>query len=126
MWMTGAVLSAAVLGLAACDPADGLARGAVSVAVDQLSTHKLRNQHIDVDTLSCGTSTGKDAAGNDSATVTCHGQTVTQQKIAVTGWVSENVDNLCIRGHLTAVVAKRTIFDVTSLGNCDAPSPSSS
>lgn len=124
--MTGAVLAAAMVGLAACDPAGGLARGAVSVTVDQLATHKMKNGHIDVQSLSCSTSTGKDPSGADRATVGCTGRTAGQQKITVTGWVTENVDNLCLRGHLTAVVGKRTVFDVNSLGNCEAPSPSSS
>lgn len=115
------VAVAAVLVTAGCDPADGLAAGSVSATTDQLATHALKKDRIDVQWLSCSATTG-----TKSAKVDCLGRTEDQQKISVKGDVTEQLDDKCVKGRLTAVVGKRTVFDVTGLGNCAARPPSGS
>jgi hypothetical protein len=104
---------ALLVGASGCDPADGLAQSAVSVTTDQLATHALKNDHVKVQWLSCSASTG-----HGQAKVDCLGRTGDQKKITVKGVVTEQQDDTCVRGHLTAVADGRTVFDVSGLGNC--------
>jgi hypothetical protein len=85
----------------------------VSTTTDQLATHALTHDHVKVQWLSCGASTGK-----SSAKVDCVGRTDDQQKISVKGTVTRQMDDICVRGRLVAVVGGRTVFDVTGLGTC--------
>jgi hypothetical protein len=58
--------------------------------------------------------------------VDCVGRTEDQQKISVKGTVTEQLDNTCVRGHLTATVGARRVFDVRGLGNCGKRTPATS
>jgi hypothetical protein len=100
-------------GVVACDPADGLATAAVSTTTDQLATHALKHAKVDVQWLSCSATRDKD---RDS--VRCEGRTGDQQRITVDGFVTRHLDGRCVRGRLTAVAGKRTVFDVQGLGDC--------
>lgn len=113
--------AAAAAALTACDPADGLGASAVSVTTDQLATHALKQDHVKVQWLSCSAS-----SNNHRAKVDCQGRTDDQQKITVTGSVTEQLDDTCVRGRLVAVVGSRTVFSVNGLGNCDRPASTSS
>lgn len=115
-WVGALLLAAAAAALTACDPADGLGASSVSVTTDQLATHALKADHVKVQWLSCSASTA-----SHSAKVDCQGRTDDQQKITVKGTVTEQLDDTCVRGRLTAVVGSRTVFAVNGLGNCDRP-----
>ena len=101
--------------------ADGLASANVSVTTDQLATKALKQEKVDVQWLSCGSSEGK-----TKVKVDCLGRTDDQVKITVKGDVTQQLDLKCVRGHLTAVVGGRTVFDVGTLGNCAGRTPSGS
>jgi hypothetical protein len=116
VWVVTGLVGVAVavlVGASGCDPADGLGASAVSVTTDQLATHALKNDKVTVQWLSCSAS-----SGDKKAQVDCVGRTDDQQKISVKGSVTEQQDGRCIRGRLTAVVGKKTIFDVQGLGDC--------
>lgn len=117
----GALAVAALMATAGCDPADGLGASAVSATTDQLATHALKKDHIDVNWLSCSATNGK-----TEDKVDCLGRTKTQEKIRVTGTVTKQLDGKCVRGHLKAVVGKKTVFEAQGLGNCSAASSRSS
>lgn len=104
---------AALVGIAACDPVDGLNASAVSTTTDQLATHALKAGGVHVQWLSCSATQGKT---RDS--VDCLGRTEDQQKITVKGVVTKQLDGECVRGRLTALVGRRTVFDVGGLGAC--------
>lgn len=120
-WAAGALLAAAAVAVAGCDPADGLGSSAVSATTDQLATHALKADHVEVQWLSCSASTG-----TKQASVDCVGRTEDQQKISVKGKVTEQLDNTCVRGRLTATVGSRPVFDVQGLGNCGKRTPATS
>lgn len=121
-WLIGAAaVAAAVVTTVGCDPVDGLGASAVSVTTDQLATHTLKHDKVDVDWLSCSATTGK-----KEAEVDCVGRTKDQQRISVKGDVTVQMDDKCVKGHLTGVVGKRTVFDVRGLGNCGARTPAKS
>jgi hypothetical protein len=114
-WAVAALLTAAAASAAsACEPADGLGTSAVSVTTDQLATHALKQKGVDVQWLSCSAQ-----SKTRSASVDCVGRTDDNRKIAVKGSVTEQLDDLCVRGRLTATVGTRQIFSVQGLGNCD-------
>jgi hypothetical protein len=108
-----ATVATLLVGASGCDPADGLAESAVSATTDQLATHALKNDHVKVQWLSCSASSGA-----KQAKVDCLGRTEDQKKITVKGTVTEQQDDTCVRGSLTAVVGGRTVFDVSGLGDC--------
>jgi hypothetical protein len=120
-WAVGALLAAAGVAGAACEPADGLGSSAVSATTDQLATHALKGDGVHVEWLSCSASTGR-----TQASVDCVGRTEDQQKISVKGTVTEQLDDTCVRGHLTAAVGARRVFDVRGLGNCGKRTPARS
>jgi hypothetical protein len=105
----------------ACHPTDSLSSANVSVSTDQLATKALKQQKVRVQWLSCGASEDR-----TDPKVDCVGRTSGQTKITVTGDVSRQWDLKCVRGHLTAAVGGRTVFDVRGLGNCTGPTPSGS
>jgi hypothetical protein len=108
-----AAAAAVLMGASSCDPADGLGASAVSVTTDQLATHALKQDNVDVQWLSCSATTG-----DERATVDCQGRTDDQRKISVKGTVTEQEDDTCVRGNLTATVGSATVFQVSGLGNC--------
>ena len=117
-WGAGLLVAvAATLATAGCDPANGLGASAVSATTDQLATQALKNDKVHVAWLSCSATTGK-----TEDKVTCLGQTDDKQKITVKGSVTQQLDQKCVKGHLTAVVGKKTVWDVRGLGNCSAKS----
>jgi hypothetical protein len=120
-WAAVTAVAAAGLLLTACDPDDSLGSAVVSTTTDQLATHALKHDNIDVQWLSCSATTGK-----KEATVSCEGRTDDQQKISVDGRITKQMDDTCVRGHLTAVVGKRKVFDVTGLGDCHRAATSTS
>jgi hypothetical protein len=115
-WGAGGVLAVvALVATAGCDPADGLGTSAVSATTDQLATHALKQDKVKVSWLSCSATTGK-----REDKVDCLGRTDDEQKITVKGVVTEQLDGKCVKGRLTAVVGKKTVWDVRVLGNCSA------
>lgn len=114
MWVVAALAAGAAVSVAACDPDDGLGSSAVSVTTDQLATHALKHDGVQVQWLSCSAQTKK-----TSASVDCVGRTDEQQKISVKGEVTKQMDDLCVRGRLTATVGSRQVFAVQGLGNCE-------
>lgn len=120
-WAVGALLAAAGVAVAGCEPADGLGSSAVSVTTDQLATQALKADKVHVQWLSCSASTGR-----KQASVDCVGRTDDRQKISVKGKVTEQLDNTCVRGRLTATVGSRQVFHVRGLGNCGKRTPATS
>jgi hypothetical protein len=120
-WAVGALLAAASVAVAACEPADGLAGSAVSVTTDRLATHALQADDVAVQWLSCSAMTGR-----RQASVDCVGRTDDRREISVKGRVTEQLAGACVRGHLTATVGSRRVFDVRGLGNCGKRTPARS
>jgi hypothetical protein len=113
-WGVGVAGAAVVIAaVAACDPVDGLSSSNVSVSTDQLATKALKNDHVEVQWLSCSASEDR-----TDPKVDCVGRTDDQRKISVKGDVTRQSNLKCVQGHLTAVVADRTVFDVHGLGTC--------
>lgn len=114
LWAAAVLLAGgAAAAVTACDPADGLGATAVSATTDQLATHALKQRKVDVQWLSCSATQGK-----TQDKVDCLGRTKDQKKISVTGTVTKQMDNECVRGRLTATVGGSTVFDVGGLGVC--------
>ncbi|MFJ2953900.1 hypothetical protein [Streptomyces sp. NPDC087270] len=113
-WGVGVAGAAMVMAtVAACDPVDGLSSSNVSVSTDQLATKALKQEHVQVQWLSCSaTEDRKDPK------VDCVGRTNDQRKISVKGDVTRQSNLKCVQGHLTALVEGRTVFDVHGLGAC--------
>ncbi|WP_327291185.1 hypothetical protein [Streptomyces sp. NBC_01198] len=120
-WAVGALLAAASVAAVACEPADGLASSAVSATTDRLATRALKADDVPVQWLSCSAVTG-----TRQASVDCVGRTDDQRKISVRGRVTEQLDDTCVRGRLTATVGAREVFDVGGLGNCGKRTPARS
>ncbi|MCM1973120.1 MULTISPECIES: hypothetical protein [Streptomyces] len=120
----------AVGGVAACD-AVGMSTAAVAWTTDQTATRELDRRKADVQWLTCTASYGdrgggsKPSAGEETvAEVDCTGKTKDGRDISVEGVVTRAVDNKCVRGHITAKVGGKTLFQVDGLGNCEGtPSP---
>lgn len=112
-WVVGVLLAVGAVAATGCEPADGLGSSAVSVTTDQLATHALKADHVKVQWLSCNA-----RSGTHQASVDCLGRTDDHKKIAVKGTVTEQLDGSCVRGHLTATVGSRQVFEVNGLGNC--------
>lgn len=122
-----------VLGLAACEPGDGLSSAAVAYTTDQAGTAELERQHVDVRWLSCSASYGSDnkaytpghtpsASARTVADVDCQGRTKDGRDISLKGKVTREVEGKCVRGDLTAKVGGKEWFHVNVLGNCNAVS----
>ncbi|MEE4489397.1 hypothetical protein [Streptomyces sp. BE230] len=130
--------AAAVVGLAACGPVDGLNTASIAVTTDRTATSALEHEGVQVQWLSCtasvdggGAKSSSTQAGSATATtrrvadVDCSGRTKDGRDIKVTGQVRQAVDGRCVRGDLTAKAGTRTVFRATLLGNCAAPPPTS-
>ncbi|WP_018551648.1 MULTISPECIES: hypothetical protein [unclassified Streptomyces] len=123
--------AAAVTGLTACEPADGLDTlntAAVAVTTDRTATRALEHEGIDVSWLSCTAGLGKDdakasasASAQRVAEVHCDGRTKDRQKITLDGQVTHAVNGRCVRGDMTAKSGGRAVFRATLLGDCAAP-----
>ncbi|MEV0578674.1 MULTISPECIES: hypothetical protein [unclassified Streptomyces] len=124
----------AVVGLAACEPVDGLNTASIAVTTDRTGTRALEHEGVDVRWLTCTARTGEEGAAKSSARaasptastrriadVDCDGKTKSGQDITINGQVRQAVDGRCVRGDLTAKAGGRTVFRATLLGNCDAP-----
>ncbi|MEU8886478.1 hypothetical protein [Streptomyces sp. NPDC048442] len=131
------VAGAAVAGVTACEPgaADGLSSFAVALTTDQRGTSALQRAGVDVDWMTCtatvgetgrataraGRATGSPGPRRSVATVACEGQSRDGREIRIAGKVTDERDGRCVRGDLTAKVSGRTVFRVSVLGNCNAP-----
>ncbi|MEV6551192.1 hypothetical protein AB0M57_21115 [Streptomyces sp. NPDC051597] len=128
------LVAGAAAGAAACDPVGGMSSVTVSVTTDKVATSKLEHDGFTVRYLTCtakvdgGSSTRTPSAASTRtvATVDCRGRTDDNKKISVTGKVTEEREDRCVRGDLTAKVADRTVFHASVLGDCNAPPPSRS
>lgn len=132
-----AAAGAAVVSLAACEPAAGDALSSVAVAVttDKTGTSTLERIGFDVRWLSCtakaegsakATGTGTGTAGSSAspsraaATVDCQGETDSGEDITLKGKVTEERLGRCVRGELISRIAGKVVFEATVLGDCDA------
>ncbi|MGI5198123.1 hypothetical protein ACQEVY_31590 [Streptomyces sp. CA-288835] len=119
----------AVVGVAACEPGDGLSTAAVAVTTDQVGTRELERQGVDVRWVSCTASYGEKATAGSSpsarsmAIVDCVGEDKDGRDITIKGKVTQEVDGKCVRGDLTAKVGGKEWFRADVLGNCDAADP---
>ncbi|MFE9643880.1 hypothetical protein ACFYO0_07000 [Streptomyces sp. NPDC006365] len=119
----------AVLGMAACEPGDGLSSAAVAITTDQVGTRELERQGVAVRWISCTASYGDNATAGSSpsarsvATVDCVGEDKDGRDITIKGKVTQEVDGRCVRGDLTARVGGKEWFRADVLGNCDAADP---
>lgn len=129
--------AAAVAGLTACDPADGLDTASIAVTTDRTATRALEHEGVEVRWLSCtahaggakpspGRTGAPSTAARRVADVDCDGRTRDGKDITVNGQVRQAVDGRCVRGDLTARSGGRTVFRATLLGDCNAPPPAAS
>ncbi|MFJ3085216.1 hypothetical protein [Streptomyces sp. NPDC086838] len=124
---------AAVAGLAACEPADGvnaLNTASVAVTTDRTATRALEHEGVHVRWLSCTASLDKGGATRSAAPyasarrvaeVHCDGKTKSGGDIALDGKVTHAVEGRCVRGDMTARTGGRAVFRATLLGDCTAP-----
>ncbi|WP_330238714.1 hypothetical protein [Streptomyces sp. NBC_00525] len=130
---------AAVTGLAACEPADGIGAlntASVALTTDHTATRALEHEGVRVRWLTCmaslegngakeaGTASGAPATTRRTARVDCDGRTEDGRTIALGGQVTQAVEGRCVRGDMTAKTGGRTVFRATLLGNCAAPATS--
>ncbi|MFI0979305.1 hypothetical protein ACH4SP_20175 [Streptomyces sp. NPDC021093] len=130
--------------------AGGLSSFAVALTTDQTGTSALQRAGVAVNWMTCTATVGENGrvtagpgrgdadrvtAGPDSrpsrvtsappvrnvATVACEGQDRDGREIRIAGKVTDERDGRCVRGDLTAKVSGRTVFRVSVLGNCNAP-----
>ncbi|MGH4028213.1 hypothetical protein ACQB60_04655 [Actinomycetota bacterium Odt1-20B] len=135
-----ALAGAAAVGmsaLSACEPADGqtdsggqMNFAAVAVTTDQMGTRELERQHVDVRWLNCTATYGKakvvDNNGEKNvgaASVDCRGEAEDGRDITLTGKVTSEVEDRCVRGDLTARVEGKEWFRVSVLGDCEGGPP---
>ncbi|MGW2176645.1 hypothetical protein ACWCXX_00865 [Streptomyces sp. NPDC001732] len=119
---------AAVAGVAACEPVDGLNSVSIAVTTDRVGTSALERNGVDVQWLSCtaGVDRGRTGTSTPSASaprvakVDCTGKTGSGKDIALTGKVTQEVGGRCVRGDLSATEGERSVFRADVLGNCDA------
>lgn len=127
-----ALAGAAVAGLAACDPVNGLNSASIAVTTDRTGTRALEHEGVDVRWLNCtartggGTKAGSSTADTSRiADIDCSGRSKDGKDISLTGKVDREVEGRCVSGDMTAKAAGKTVFRATMLGTCDA-APSSS
>ncbi|MFE2376646.1 hypothetical protein [Streptomyces sp. NPDC059398] len=118
---------AAVSGLTACDPVDGLNTASIAYTTDTTATSALEHHGVGVTWLSCtadaegGASPASSTAKHRVAEVDCQGRTKDKKDITVKGRVTRSVDGRCVGGSLTSTVGGQLAFRATLLGNCAAP-----
>jgi hypothetical protein len=122
------LLTAAAVGVVACDPVGGLSTSAVAITTDQVGTKALKTDGVDVRWMSCTATVGhrssarstRTSTADSVASVDCQGEAKGGQKIIITGRVTEERDGRCVKGHLVARVAGRKVFEANVLGDCSA------
>ncbi|MFD7066752.1 hypothetical protein ACFV97_05870 [Streptomyces sp. NPDC059913] len=124
-----ALVVAAVLGVAACEPTGGLNSASIAVTTDRVGTGALESNGVNVRWLSC--SAGVDGARAwgaspaasvpRSANVDCTGRTGSGEAITLSGKVTQELGGRCVRGDLTARTGGRSVFRADVLGDCNAP-----
>ncbi|MGW2114909.1 hypothetical protein [Streptomyces zhihengii] len=124
----------AVAGAAACEPAaGGLDSAAVALTTDRTATSTLERLTFDVAWLSCSaralTLAAESAPAADGTTapaapreveVDCEGETDDGKAITLDGTVTEERAGVCVKGDMTARIAKKVVFQATMLGDCSA------
>ncbi|MCX4551164.1 hypothetical protein OG204_11305 [Streptomyces sp. NBC_01387] len=121
--------AAAVAGIAACDPVDGVNTASIAYTTDRTGTSALEGHGVRVDWLTCtadvgdGKSPTPSASVRDVARVDCQGRTKDRKDITIKGKVTKTVDGRCVRGDLTSTVGGQLAFRATLLGNCAAAPP---
>jgi hypothetical protein len=121
--------AAAVTGIAACDPVNGLDTASVAYTTDRTGTSALEHHGVNVDWLTCTADPGNTerasptATGQTVAKVDCQGRTKDRKDITIKGKVTKAVDGRCVRGNLTGTVGGELAFRATLLGNCTAAPP---
>ncbi|TXS55099.1 hypothetical protein [Streptomyces sp. t39] len=124
----------AVAGAAACEPAaGGLDSAAVALTTDRTATSTLERLTFDVAWFSCtarartgGAEATRDAAGTTAPAgpreveVDCEGETGDGRAITLGGTVTEERAGVCVKGDMTARIAKKVVFQATMLGDCSA------
>ncbi|MFF0742402.1 hypothetical protein ACFYVL_18580 [Streptomyces sp. NPDC004111] len=115
---------------------------AVALTTDQTGTRALERAGVSVQWMTCTATVGESGRattgpGNGTsprptritatpgsrnvATVSCEGQTKDGKEIRIRGRVTDERDGRCVRGDITAVVSGRTVFRLSVLGDCNAP-----
>lgn len=123
-----ALVVAAVAGVTACEPANGLNSASIAVTTGRVGTGALERNGVDVQWLSCTAGADGDRAWGASpaatvrrvANVDCNGRTGKGEAITLTGKVTQELGGRCVRGDLTARTGGRDVFRADVLGNCDA------
>ncbi|MDW6062816.1 hypothetical protein SAZ11_38465 [Streptomyces sp. FXJ1.4098] len=123
-----AVVAAALTigAVAACEPRDDTGLNAIGVAVttDRVSTRALEKGGIDVRWMTCNADVkGKHTSGpsqDAKASVHCRGKTDDDRTIKVSGTVTYERKNICVRGDLTAKVDGHQVFQANVIGDCNA------
>ncbi|MDX3224280.1 hypothetical protein PV419_00735 [Streptomyces sp. ME19-01-6] len=123
-----AVMAAAltIVAVAACEPRDDTGLHAIGVAVttDRVSTRALEKGGIDVRWMTCNADVkGKHTSGpsqDAKASVHCRGETKDDRTIKVSGTVTYERENICVRGDLTAKVDGHQVFHANVVGDCNA------
>lgn len=122
----------AVAGAAACQPAaGGLDSAAVALTTDRTATSTLERLTFDVAWFSCSaraaTREAEANAGTAAATaapreveVECEGETGDDRDITLDGTVTEERAGVCVKGDMTARIARKVVFQATMLGDCSA------
>ncbi|MEU2245642.1 hypothetical protein [Streptomyces sp. NPDC019224] len=129
--------AAAVTGLSACEPADGIGAlntASVAVTTDRTATRALEHEGVQVRWLTCTASLGGEGAkasparsgastapARRVADVDCDGMTKDGREITLGGRVTQAVEGRCVRGDMTAKTGGRAVFRATLLGDCSAP-----
>lgn len=122
------------MGVAGCDPVDGVDTASVAYTTDRTATSALEHHGVAVDWLTCtadaGTGTSPSPAASASvhglAQVDCQGRTKDKKDITVKGKVTRTVDGRCVSGDVTGRIGGDLAFRATLLGNCAAPPPAAS
>jgi hypothetical protein len=115
-----------IVAVAACEPRDHTGLNAIGVAVttDRVSTRALEKGGIDVRWMTCNADVkGKHTSGpsqDAKASVHCRGETKDDRTIKVSGTVTYERKNICVRGDLTAKVDGHQVFQANVIGDCNA------
>ncbi|MEU0812000.1 hypothetical protein [Streptomyces sp. NPDC005970] len=116
----------AIGALAACEPRNDSGLNSIGVAftTDRVSTRALEKGGIDVRWMTCNADVkGKHTSGpsrDAKASVDCRGRTNDDRAIRVTGTVTYERKNICVRGDLTAKVDGHQVFQANVIGDCNA------
>lgn len=118
----------ATVAVTACEPRDDSELSAIGVAVttDRVSTRALEKGGIDVRWMTCNAdvkgkhTSGPSASRDAKASVNCRGKTRDDRDIKITGVVTYERKNLCVRGDLTAKVDGNRVFQANVIGDCNA------